>query len=66
MILGENCTVTVTQPRVSIRDTDKEEKAAYLKITKEVRLKEEVKEIDQTIVFSGSDNWKYKWEWKAG
>ena len=34
--------VTVTQPRVPIRDMDKEEKAAYLKITKEVRVKEKV------------------------
>ena len=34
--------VTVTQPRVPIRDMDKEEKAAYLKIT-EVRVKEKVK-----------------------
>ena len=41
--------MTVTQPRVSIRDTDKEEKAAYLKITKEVRVKEEVKEIRRSF-----------------
>ena len=41
--------VTVTQPRVPIRDMDKEEKAAYLKITKEVRVKEKVKEISQSI-----------------
>ena len=39
--------VTVTQPRVPIRGMDKEEKAAYLKITKEVRVEEKVKEIRQ-------------------
>ena len=41
--------VTVTQPRVPIRNMDKEEKAAYLKITKEVRVKEKVKEIRQSF-----------------
>ena len=41
--------VTVTQPRVPIRDMDKEEKAAYLKITKEARVKEKVKEIRQSF-----------------
>ena len=41
--------VTVTQPRVPIREMDKEEKAAYLKITKEARVKEKVKEIKQSF-----------------
>ena len=41
--------VTVTQPRVPFRDMNKEEKAAYLKITKEVRVKEKVKEIKQSF-----------------
>ena len=36
--------VTVTQPRVPIRDMDK---VAYLKITKELIVKEKVKEIRQ-------------------
>ena len=50
--------VTVTQPRVPLRDMDKEEKAAYLKITKEenelikrgyLRVKEKVKDIRQSF-----------------
>ena len=44
--------VTVTQPRVPIRDMDKEEKAVCLK---EIRVTKS--EGHQTIVFSGSDNW---------
>ena len=57
---------TATQPRVPIRDMDKEDKAAYLKITKEenevikgdyLRVTEKVKEIRQSFSFIWPAYW---------